>query len=315
MMRVMAFDIDAAIQAPLGTQPGLRPLAPGAVQLTPTVAPQRGHARHLREKLAVLSCFANQALVARPGFDPTPALDALAVHAAREHPSVLAVAGRSVQALALGWSLDADGRPASLGSAWPEVGVCLAALPVGWRRAALLGLAFAEDLAIVDGRDASIAWLAVALPSMWAPEHQVGRPAAEVEGPFDGHQRAMAASALTSTETRWERVAWTITRHPRLHAHPRRLDPSPWPGHLQGDALAANAWFRSERQTVIPLPALGQAVLTIRVDVLPLVVALATPDRRVSVRDALASMSPAELVRRDLAPVHERLLHWLDAQA
>jgi hypothetical protein len=32
-------------------------------------------------------------------------------------------------------------------------------------------------------------------------------------------------------------------------------------------------------------------------------------------REALASMSPAVLDYRGLAPVQERLLHWLDARA
>ena len=49
----MSFDFDAAVSTPHRSQPGLRRLGPGAQQLTPTVAPQRGLARHLREKLAV----------------------------------------------------------------------------------------------------------------------------------------------------------------------------------------------------------------------------------------------------------------------
>ena len=42
--------------------------------------------RHQREKLAVLSAFAPQALLKAPGFDAAPALHALAAHAAAEHP-------------------------------------------------------------------------------------------------------------------------------------------------------------------------------------------------------------------------------------
>ena len=51
-------------------QPGLRPLAAGAAQLTP-LAPG---ARHQREKLAVLSAFWPLALQVRDAFDAGPAL-------------------------------------------------------------------------------------------------------------------------------------------------------------------------------------------------------------------------------------------------
>jgi hypothetical protein len=60
---VSAFDFDAAVQAPFRMQPGLRRLAAGAPQLTPL----RPGSRHQREKLAVLSAFWSQALLAAPG--------------------------------------------------------------------------------------------------------------------------------------------------------------------------------------------------------------------------------------------------------
>jgi hypothetical protein len=43
-----------------------------------------------------------------------------------------------------------------------------------WRLPALLALAFAEDIAIVDAADATVPWMAVALPSHWAPETRSG---------------------------------------------------------------------------------------------------------------------------------------------
>jgi hypothetical protein len=119
------------------------------------VAPNRGVARHLREKLAVFSAFAQSALLARPGFDAGPCIGALARHAA------------------------------------------------------------------------TIPWLAVALPSHWAPEHKVGRSFAEVHAPVADSQRIVGVAAhlarLVIGADRWERFVWTITRHPRLHAHPARV--------------------------------------------------------------------------------------------
>jgi hypothetical protein len=314
----MPFDFDAAVSAPFRMQPGLRRIAPGAAQLTPNIAPERGTALHLREKLAVFQAYPWQALCAREGFDAAPAIEALARHAARDRPQAFAIDGARWVAPILGWAVAPDGSLQELDPArtpWPECGDCLRALPAPWRRAVLLSLAFAEDFAILDASDATIPWLAVALPSHWAPERKVGRPFAEVHAPVaDNRLITGAASHLAKLVTgaeRWERFVWTIARHPRLHAHPARVDPAPWPEDLHGDALAAQAWWRTEHQTFIPVEGAAQAVFTIHVEVQPLRAALADGARRALVHDALASMSDAVLAYRGLAPVRDRLLHWL----
>src|SRR5215207_325300 len=186
MIGAMPFDFDAAVSAPFRMQPGLRRIAPGATQLTPNIAPERGTACHLREKLAVFQAYPWQALLARAGFDAAPALNALARHAAREQPQAFALDCSAWVAPILGWAVEPDGTMRELDRArtpWPEAGDCLRALPAGWRGPVLLSLAFAEDFAILDGSDATIPWLAVALPSHWAPEHKVGRPFAEMNAP------------------------------------------------------------------------------------------------------------------------------------
>ena len=179
----MVFDFDAAVGAPFRTQPGLRRVAAGCPQFTP-LAPG---SRHQREKLAVLSAFWTQALLAVPGFDATPALAALVRHAAIEHPDAWGWNGESAEARRLGTAVHGDGRieqtaPGRFGLG-DEVARCLHGLPPAWRLAGLLSLAFAEDFVVVDGRDATMAWLAVALPSHWAPEQKVGRHFGEIHVP------------------------------------------------------------------------------------------------------------------------------------
>jgi hypothetical protein len=301
------FDFDAAVVAPFRMQPGLRRLAPGARQLTPN-APG---SRHMREKLAVLSAFAPQALLCASGFDATPALHALAAHAAAEHPAELQWDGRCASALGVrvqdGRVEQHDAGRFGLGD---EVVRCLRSLPPPWRLAGLLQLAFAEDFAIVDARDGRIPWLAVALPSHWAPEEKVGRPFAEVHAPVADGERLRQASAgllaLVTGRERWERFVWTVTGHPRLHAHPQRVDRG------AGAAFdAAMCWWRTERQTFVPLPALRQAVFTILVEVVPLATAIATPGRATRLHAAIASMTPAVLEYRGLAAMRDPLLAWL----
>ena len=308
----MSFDFDAGVQSPFRMQPGLRRLAEGSTQLSPAAR----DGRHLRQKLAVLDEAWTSALLSAPGFDARPALDALARQAAGEHPRAVAWDGEVAAAHHLGWALQGDEvrECAADQAALPAVGACLRRLPASWRLPALLSLALAEDFAIVDARTARIPWLAVALPSSWVPADKVGRQFAEVHAPVaDNHTLLAAADALArlvSGPARWERFVWTITPHPALDAHPAR---QPKPRWTTGDAeaTAAQAWWRTERQTFIPITGAGQAVFTILVDTQPLDRAIDGADKAARVHDALASMSDAVLRYRGLGEVRDPLLRWL----
>jgi dimethylamine monooxygenase subunit A len=323
----MAFDFDAAVSAPFRMQPGLRRLPPDASPLTPL---QPG-SRHQREKLAVLSAFANEALLDTPGFDPLPALHALCQHAAAAHPQHWVWDGDSAHAPTLGCAVASRSGAVQQAAAGAfglgdEIARCLAGLAPSWRLAGLLALAFAEDLAIVDGRSGTIPWLAVALPSHWAPQDKVGQGFAAVHAPVaEGERVRAAADALVASVTQggpWERFVWTITPHPRLHAHPARVPPQRWTAHdPDGDGRRgppfdpARTWFRSERQAFLPLPALQQAVFGIAVEVQPLAEVIDSPARAARLHAALASMGPAVLAYRDLQTVHAPLLAWLAQRA
>ncbi|MCB1996436.1 MAG: DUF3445 domain-containing protein [Burkholderiaceae bacterium] len=309
----MSFDFDAAVTAPFRMQPGLRRLAPGTPQLTP-LAPG---SRHQREKLAVLSAFPELALQVRPGFDPAPALQALAAHAAAEQSQAFAWDGRTARALRLGTAVQGTEvlhESAGAFGLGDEIARCLRPLPAEWRLAGLLALAFAEDLAIVDARDASVPWMAVCLPSHWAPQDKIGRGFADVHAPVADAERVRRAAphlvGLVAGPERWERFVWNVTGHPRLHAHPRHVDPVRWPADI-GSTLPAGAWWRTERQTFVPVPDAQQAVFTIAVDVQPLAEAIRTPAQAQALHDAMASMSDAVLDYRALGPVREPLLQWL----
>lgn len=310
----MNFDFDAAVQAPFRMQPGLRRMVDGASQLTP-LAPG---SRHQREKLAVLSAFWPQALLQSVGFDAGPALDAVCRCAAREHPQHWTWNGRRACATRLGVAVHRWGHVEQLAAGafglGDEVTRCLHALPPHWRLTGALALSFAEDLAVVDGSNGCIPWLAVTLPSHWAPEDKVGRHFAEVHAPVADNQSLLrAADRLTLLVTGvgvLERFVWNVTDHPRLHAHPARCDPQRWQ-----QSGVTEAWWRTERQTFIPVPGHQQAVFTIEVQVQRLCEVLRTPAQAQRLHDAIASMSPAVRDYRGLATVHAPLLAWLAARA
>jgi len=315
MPPIIAFDFDAAVTAPFRMQPGLRRIAAGAPQLTPL---QPG-SRHQREKLAVLSAYAEHALAVQPGFDAVPALHALARHAAAEHPRHFAWDGERASALGVAVADDdvqnLEGGAFGLGD---ELSRCLRGLPPGWRLAGLLSLAFAEDFAAVDGGNATIPWIAACLPSHWAPQAKVGRHFAEVHAPVADNSLLLAAGEqllrLVCGPEHWERFVWNVTHEPRLNQHPALAGSGAWPIDAFADPDHPRAWLRSERQTFIPLPALTQAVFTIAVDTMPLAQAIATPGHARKLHDAVASMSDAVLTYRRLTDVRAALLAWLAAR-
>lgn len=315
----MSFDFDAAVLAPFRMQPGLRRLPADARQLTP-IAPG---SRHQREKMAVLSAFAGQALVARPGFDAAPALDALCRHAAAEHPELWQWNGHAATAAHLGVRVSADGSTvqqvrSGVFGLGDEISRCVSLQAPAWRLAALVSLSFEEDLAIVDAGDATVPWMSVTLPSHWAPERKVGHHFAHIHAPVaDGDTLRRAGEALTrlvAGPERWERFVWTITDSPRLHTHPQRVDSPRWSHDPQACGLP-RAWFRSERQTFIPVEGAAQSLFTIHVQVQPLEAVVDTAERARRLAEAVATMSPAVLDYRGLAGVRQALLDWLAARA
>ena len=223
--RAMAFDFSAVDARRSGCSPGCAGVAPGAAQLTPTLP----GARHLREKLAVLASVADAGAAVAPrvrrragaarhrrrGRAPCPEAfrvgDAAGAHGCRR---AACSAGRSTAATPHGGGDRGDRRAASP-RCHPH-----------WRRAALLCLAFAEDFAVIDGATATHPWLAVCLPSHWAPEDKVGRalrrgPRAGGRQRAAGRRRSASLARLVTGSERWERFVWTITRRPA---------PAPAPG-------------------------------------------------------------------------------------
>ena len=304
----MSFDF-AAVRAPFRMQPGLRRLAAGTAPLTPS-APG---ARALAEKTTVLRDRVGEALVAAPGFDAGPALHALMQQAVLDHPRCFDWDGaHRFESHLLGWSV----HGAEVAGDGPrELGELLRALPAAWRLPGLLSLALAEDFAVIDGASARIPWLAVCLPSRWAPADKVGRHFVEVHAPVADNEMLISAAdhlaRLVTGADRWERFVWSVSSDARLAQHPRHGSLPGWPAALDADAIANAAHFRTEHQTFIPVASRRQALFTILVESRPLSDAIDSAERARQLHDALASMSEAVLAYRGLVDARARLLAWL----
>jgi dimethylamine monooxygenase subunit A len=311
----MPFDFDAAVSAPFRMRPGLRRLAPGAAQLTPNHLGCAAFA----EKLEVLQHHPAQALLSLPDFDATRALGALMAQAVAEHPGAFAGSGPAhFEAALLGWSIR-DGELSGAGPA--AIGECLRALPRAWQLPGLVSLAIAEDLAVIDGATAHIPWLAVCLPSRWAPDEKVGRHFAQVHAPVADNALLLTAAdhlaRLVSGDQRWERFVWTLSSDARLAQHPQHAPRTAWPDDSQADLdeLVAQAWFRTEHQTFVPVTGACQAVFTIHVESQALASVIDTAAKARRLHDAIASMSPAVLAYRGLTDARARVLAWLAHRA
>ncbi len=267
----MAFDF-AQIPVPFRMQPGLARLPEGAGHLTP-LAPE--HVLYT-EKRQVLQAGLSRHTV--PGFDPAPALAAIA---------------RQARAQGIGDASDA-GTPPELafqedfavlegeGGTLPWLCVCA---PSHWAPEDKLGL----PLAAVHAPVADNALLQSA-------------------------SRQLAA--LATSGERWERWVWSLSPSPRHDQHPRRYPPTPWPNTPDPQAFAASCWLRTERQTFFPVGGdTRQAVFTIRVQLHPLSQAVDTRAKAQRLHDSLASMSEAVLAYKGLTTAQPRLLPWLAGQA
>lgn len=261
----MDFDFEL-IASPFRMQPGLRRVAAGARHLTPLAA---GSRLSLEKQLVV---EAGSSRIAQPGFDPSPALQAIAARARSEgHP------GFDPARLELAFEEDfavLDGAHGTL----PWLCVCV---PSHWAPEEKAGLDFAAVHAPVADNAMLLA----------ARQHLVG---------------------LATSGDRWERHVWTLTPSGRYDQHPRRHAREPWPPAQDEEAFAAACWLRAERQTFFPVGAgTRQAVFTIRVMLQPLTEAVDGAAKAKRLHDSLASMSEAVLAYKGLAAAREPLLRWL----
>jgi hypothetical protein len=255
------------IPVPFAMRPGLRRLEPARVLLTP-LTPGSPLAA---EKRAIYQTGHSRQV--RPGFDPGPALRAIA-----ERSRVGAAAFFSLQdPPELAFEEDfavLDGTDGTI----PWLCVCL---PSHWAPEDKLGL----DFATLHGPVADNAALVSASSQL---------------------------VALVTAGDCWERQVWTITPSSRFDQHPRRHARNPWPSMDDPDAFAAQCWLRAERQVFFPVgQGTRQAVFTIRVMLEPLTEAVQEPSQARRLHDALASMSQAVLAYKNLTAARAPLLRWL----
>lgn len=267
----MDFDF-SRINVPFRMQPGLGRIDARVLRLTPLDPAGRLYG----EKRAVFA--AGQSRHSVDGFDPAPALDAIAARGGE--PGIEAIAERETP-VELAFEEDfavLDGATGTL----PWLCVCV---PSHWAPEDKPGLDFAA----------------------------LHRPVADNAALISASRQLVS---LVTAGGCWERFVWTVSPSPRYDQHPRRQARQSWPDTMGDDAFARQCWLRAERQVFFPVGhGTRQAVFAIRVMLQPLHEAVQAPGRAKRLHDSLASMSEAVLDYKNLAPARGPLLRWLRSRS
>lgn len=170
-------------------------------------------------------------------------------------------------------------------------------------------LACSDDLVVLrrTGPGALAAeLLAVAFPSGWSPRERAGAPLDMLHAPVaDGARLRQATAALSEallSKGPYLQHVWGLDPSGRLDRDPSARDAAD-----DRDRPAADWWLRVERQTTLPLG--DRALFLIRPYLVPL--RELTPDQRLVLRDAIASMTPEALAYKGISHLREDLLDQL----
>lgn len=282
------------VKSPFRMQPGLSRLEPAATPLAAEAVPPTGHepapALFVRDAQALAYQQAKrQALLER-----------------REHCQLGAADPAVLQLVA-----DAYAQ---------QTGVALPASLDG------LSTGMQEDFVILHDEAGTLRTrcLSVCFPSNWMPAEKINADFAAIHAPVADNALLQAAGAgimdMAFRKARMQRHVWLLTPGGELAQHPHqrmaRWDDALRAADAAGQPLLSQAFFRVERQTTWPLPALARGVFFIRVMVAPLQAVLAVaPGRAAQLHEALRSMSDAVVAYRGMATVRERLCRELAQSA
>ena len=181
-----------------------------------------------------------------------------------------------------------------------------------------------EDFVILhDEPDAMRSrFLSVCFPSNWNPAEKLGLDFSAIHAPVADNTLLQAGGKgivdMAFRQASMLRHVWLLTANGDLPQHPEtrrtRWEDAVAQADAAGQRLIDQVFFRIERQTTLPLPALRRGVFFIRVMVCPLVEVLGVkPGRAGELREALRSMSDAVMAYRGMTAVRERLCAELGA--
>lgn len=182
-----------------------------------------------------------------------------------------------------------------------------------------------EDFVVLHDEAAGMRtrFLAVCFPSNWNPAEKLGLDFAAIHAPVADNAMLQAGAQgivdMAFRKASMLRHVWLLAPDADLPQHPEARR-TRWEDALQqadtssSGRLLDEVFFRVERQTTLPLPALRRGVFFIRVMVCGLTDVLrVAPGRAADLHEALHSMTDAVARYRGMHGVRPRLLSELQA--
>lgn len=175
-----------------------------------------------------------------------------------------------------------------------------------------------EDLTLTQfdpaTRENWLSLLHVSFPNHWAPEAKIGKPFMAVHEPVADFERVARASdkliEAMITKGPFIRFAWGIATDTRLNHHPEAPAGRTLERH-DPETLGRHVCMRIERQTIQGFPGQNAALFTIRTTFRSLAEVAEDPEKRVMLREAIATMSPEALRYKGLTQLQDPLVRYL----
>jgi hypothetical protein len=276
-------------------------LALGLMPLKPAewIEIDAGLARDLAEKRALAETrhgevFATRADAAEPSAE---LLALLADHLPRHHAGTFRIAGGTLHNFATGEDWDVAHPPLH---------------PLD-----LAGRLVQEDfcLLVSVGGCYVLAGASLAAPARWRLADKLGKPLVDIHAPVPGYDDTLGTPVDRLFATmKPDRIVWRLNWS--IVDDPARFQPVSIPvgRPVTAENAGAALWLRVERQTLRKLPLTGAVVFTIRTHITRLDRAIETAPHAAALAASLRSMPEPMQDYKNIAPVAQALLAWLDAR-
>ncbi len=174
-----------------------------------------------------------------------------------------------------------------------------------------------EDLCLMapDGGHHVLVAGSVCFPSHWRLADKLGRSVAEIHGPVP-HYADELADKVDRFFDRLTVEHPVVRRNLSIHSHDELFRPEP---HESPDSFAPDArgvdqvWLRSERQTLVVLPASGAVLFTIKTQQCPASALAARPDIAHALAAKLTALTPDLTATGEPIPFPPWLVDWLQS--
>lgn len=183
----------------------------------------------------------------------------------------------------------------------------------------LAGRLVQEDLLLMQATSKGYCLVAASLcfPLRWRLRDKLWHPMTQIHAPVPGYQEKLACpvdslfNRIKSSHPVW-RFNWSIVNSSELALTPEKEQPN-WHTTITSQNVGERLFLRVERQTLRRLRVSGDILFTIRTYVYPLRVLEDTSTMAHNLAELVKQMPPEMLIYKQIMPIRELLLGYLES--